>query len=130
MAAGRSRPTGPSIRAVVAGLAVAVGSALGTSLAFLFKQRGATLAPPVRARYPLRSAVGLFRSRWFSLGWGLHSLRGRFTSVRLPWPRFRPSRACCRAGWCFSPCSPTAPSAFESDADNGLVRSSPGSASR
>ena len=50
--------------------------------------------------------------------------------VRLPWPRFRPSRACCRAGWCFSPCSPTAPSAFDSDADNGLVRSSPGSASR
>jgi hypothetical protein len=57
--------------AMVAGLALAVGSALGTSLAFLFKQRGATLAPPVRARHPLRSAVGLFRSRWFSLGWAV-----------------------------------------------------------
>jgi drug/metabolite transporter (DMT)-like permease len=56
---------------MVAGLALAVGSALGTSLAFLFKQRGAVEAPPVRARHPLRSAAGLFRSRWFSLGWAV-----------------------------------------------------------
>jgi drug/metabolite transporter (DMT)-like permease len=56
---------------MVVGLMLAVGSALGTNLAFLFKQRGAVLAPPVRARHPLRSAVGLFRSRWFSLGWGV-----------------------------------------------------------
>src|SRR6476469_10290101 len=54
-----------------AGLALALGSALGTSVAFLFKQRGALLAPPVRARHPLRSAAGLFRSRWFSLGWAV-----------------------------------------------------------
>jgi drug/metabolite transporter (DMT)-like permease len=56
---------------MVAGLALAVGSALGTSLAFLFKQRGAIEAPPVRARHPLRSAAGLFHSRWFSLGWAV-----------------------------------------------------------
>src|ERR1051325_10221221 len=56
---------------MIVGLGLALGSALGTSLAFLFKQRGAVLAPPVRARHPLRSAVGLFRSRWFSLGWGV-----------------------------------------------------------
>src|SRR5438128_11607666 len=56
---------------MVAGLALALGSALGTSIAFLLKQRGALLAPPVRARHPLRSAVGLFRSRWFSLGWAV-----------------------------------------------------------
>src|SRR5579863_7697572 len=56
---------------MVAGLALAVGSALGTSLAFLFKQRGALEAPPVRARHPLRSAAGLFRSRSFSLGWAV-----------------------------------------------------------
>ena len=56
---------------MVAGLALALGSALGTNVAFLFKQRGAVLAPPVRARHPLSSAVGLFRSRWFSLGWAV-----------------------------------------------------------
>jgi hypothetical protein len=56
---------------MIAGLALALGSALGTSVAFLFKQRGAVLAPPVRARHPARSAVGLFRSRWFSLGWAV-----------------------------------------------------------
>ena len=51
-----------------AGLVLALASALATNVAFLFKQRGAVLAPQVRARHPLRSAVGLFRSRWFSLG--------------------------------------------------------------
>src|SRR6185437_5190169 len=56
---------------MVAGLALALGSAFATSVAFLFKQRGAVLAPPVRARHPLRSAVGLFRSRWFLLGWAV-----------------------------------------------------------
>jgi hypothetical protein len=56
---------------MVVGLALALGSALGTNVAFLFKQRGAVLAPPVRARHPLRSAVGLFRSRWFSFGWAV-----------------------------------------------------------
>src|ERR1700751_5952850 len=56
---------------MVTGLALALGSAVGTNIAFLFKQRGAVLAPPVGARHPLRSAVGLFRSRWFSLGWGV-----------------------------------------------------------
>ena len=56
---------------MVAGLALALGSALGTSVAFLFKQRGALLAPAVQARHPIRSAVGLFRSRWFSLGWAV-----------------------------------------------------------
>ncbi|MGZ4197270.1 MAG: hypothetical protein ACXVFQ_13300 [Solirubrobacteraceae bacterium] len=54
---------------MTAGLALALGAALGTNVAFLFKQRGAVLAPPVRGRHPLRSAVGLFCSRWFSLGW-------------------------------------------------------------
>ena len=61
------------------GIGVGVGLGARTNVAFLFKQRGAVLAPAVRARHPLRSAAGLFRSRWFSLGlavavaaWGLH----------------------------------------------------------
>ena len=56
---------------MAAGLALALGAALGTNIAFLFKQRGAVLAPAVRGRHPLRSAVGLFRSRWFALGWAV-----------------------------------------------------------
>ncbi|MEK6252040.1 MAG: hypothetical protein AABM43_08885 [Actinomycetota bacterium] len=55
--------------AVIVGLALALASALATNVAFLFKHRGAVLAPPVRVRHPLRSAAGLFRSRWFTLGW-------------------------------------------------------------
>lgn len=51
------------------GLVLAVASALGTNASFLFKARGAVAAPPVRVRHPLRSAVDLFRSRWFAIGW-------------------------------------------------------------
>jgi multidrug transporter EmrE-like cation transporter len=46
-------------------------SALGTNLAFPFKHRGAVAAPDVDMRYPLRSAADLFRSRWWSIGWGV-----------------------------------------------------------
>ena len=54
---------------MIVGLALAVACAFATSVAFLFKHRGAVLAPPVRVRHPLRSAVDLFRSRWFAVGW-------------------------------------------------------------
>ena len=64
---------------MIIGLALAVACAVGTSVAFLFKHRGAVLAPPVRIRHPLRSAVDLFRSRSFAVGfivavgaWALH----------------------------------------------------------
>jgi len=56
---------------VIAGLALALACALATSVAFLLKHRGAVLAPEVQVRHPLRSAVGLFRSRWFVIGWGM-----------------------------------------------------------
>jgi drug/metabolite transporter (DMT)-like permease len=46
-----------------------VACAVATNVAFLSKQRGAVLAPPVRVRHPLRSAAGLFGSRWFTVGW-------------------------------------------------------------
>ena len=56
---------------MIAGLSLALGSALATNLGFLFKQRGAVSAPPVRARHPLSSAAGLFRSPAFTLGWAV-----------------------------------------------------------
>ena len=57
--------------AVGVGLICALLSALGTNLAFLFKHRGAVEAPDVDMRHPLRSAADLFRSRWWSIGWGV-----------------------------------------------------------
>jgi drug/metabolite transporter (DMT)-like permease len=54
---------------VIPGLILALASAVATNLAFLFKHRGAVLAPPIAVRHPLRSAAGLFRSRWFLVGW-------------------------------------------------------------
>jgi multidrug transporter EmrE-like cation transporter len=57
--------------AVGVGLVCALLSALGTNLAFLFKHRGAVEAPDVDMRHPLRSAADLFRSRWWSIGWGV-----------------------------------------------------------
>ena len=56
---------------MIIGLALALASALATNVAFLLKQRGAVLAPPVRATHPLRSAVGLFASKWFAIGWAV-----------------------------------------------------------
>jgi multidrug transporter EmrE-like cation transporter len=57
--------------AVGLGLICALLSALGTNLAFLFKYKGAVAAPDVDMRHPLRSAVDLFRSKWWSIGWGV-----------------------------------------------------------
>jgi multidrug transporter EmrE-like cation transporter len=57
--------------AVGVGLICALLSALGTNLAFLFKYRGAVAAPDVDMRHPLHSAVELFRSKWWSIGWAV-----------------------------------------------------------
>ncbi len=54
---------------MIVGLALALVCALATNVAFLFKHRGAVMAPPVIIQHPLRSAAGLFRSRWFTVGW-------------------------------------------------------------
>ncbi|MDO8208787.1 hypothetical protein [Conexibacter sp. CPCC 206217] len=51
------------------GVLFALLCAFVTNLAFLFKHRGAAAAPPVDMRHPLASAAGLFRSRWFMIGW-------------------------------------------------------------
>ena len=57
--------------AVGVGLVCALLSALGTNLAFLLKYKGANAAPDVDMRHPLRSAADLFRSKWWSIGWGV-----------------------------------------------------------
>jgi drug/metabolite transporter (DMT)-like permease len=57
--------------AVGVGLICALLSALGTNLAFLLKYKGAVAAPDVDMRHPVRSAVDLFRSKWWSVGWGV-----------------------------------------------------------
>ncbi len=49
----------------------AVLSAFGTNLSFLYKHRGAVAAPDVDMRHPLRSAIDLFRSKWWTIGWAV-----------------------------------------------------------
>jgi drug/metabolite transporter (DMT)-like permease len=54
---------------VFLGLGLALGCALLTNAGFLLRHRGAVAAPPVDGRHPLRSARGLFSSRWWTIGW-------------------------------------------------------------
>ena len=50
------------------GIGLALLCAAITQLGFLCKHRGATQAPAVDLRAPLRSARDLFRSKWFAIG--------------------------------------------------------------
>jgi drug/metabolite transporter (DMT)-like permease len=50
------------------GILLAFFCALATNLGFLLKHRGACAAPDVSFRHPARSAVGLFKSKWFAIG--------------------------------------------------------------
>ena len=61
------------------GTLLALACALATNVAMLCKHRGAVAAPAVRLSQPLRSGAALFRSRWWTIGfgiavgaWGLH----------------------------------------------------------
>jgi drug/metabolite transporter (DMT)-like permease len=61
------------------GIFIALACAFATNLGFLYKYRGANDAPTVSMAHPWRSAVDLFRSKWFAIGmavavgaWGLH----------------------------------------------------------
>ncbi len=61
------------------GILLAVLCAFITNLAFFFKHRGAREAPPVCVRHPLKTAKGLWTSKWFAIGmivgagaWALH----------------------------------------------------------
>jgi multidrug transporter EmrE-like cation transporter len=51
------------------GLMLALACALATNAALLVRHRGAVAAPPVDGRHPLRSARGLFASKWWTVGW-------------------------------------------------------------
>ncbi len=50
------------------GILLALGCALLSQLAFLYRHRGANAAPTVDLRHPLRSGRALFASRWFAIG--------------------------------------------------------------
>jgi drug/metabolite transporter (DMT)-like permease len=50
------------------GIILSLLCALATNVGFLLKHRGAVAAPAVSLRHPLASAIGLFRSKWFTLG--------------------------------------------------------------
>ena len=59
---------------LLAGLGLALASAFATNLGFLFRHRGAVAAPEVDARHPLRSAIELFRSKWWTVGYGVAAI--------------------------------------------------------
>jgi drug/metabolite transporter (DMT)-like permease len=61
------------------GILLALLCAFASNLGFFFKHRGCCEAPSVDVRHPLRTARGLWASRWFAIGmgvgcagWGLH----------------------------------------------------------
>ena len=61
------------------GILLALLCAFVANLGFFYKYRGANAAPSVQVSHPLRSARGLFASKWFTLGmivaaasWALH----------------------------------------------------------
>jgi drug/metabolite transporter (DMT)-like permease len=54
---------------ILLGLALAAASAATSQIGFLLRQRGAVAAPDVDVRHPLRSAIDLFRSRWWTIGY-------------------------------------------------------------
>jgi drug/metabolite transporter (DMT)-like permease len=54
---------------VLLGLVLALACAIGASLSGLWKQKGAVQAKDVDIRRPIESAVALFRSKWFLIGW-------------------------------------------------------------
>lgn len=54
---------------VLIGLLLALACAIGASLAGLWKQKGAVRSRDVDIRHPWQTAVALFRSKWFAIGW-------------------------------------------------------------
>ena len=53
------------------GILLALLCAFASNLGFFFKHRGACEAPAIDVRHPLRSAKGLWCSKWFAVGMGV-----------------------------------------------------------
>src|SRR5919197_5767543 len=53
------------------GILLALLCAFASNLGFFFKHRGCCEAPAIDIRHPLRSAKGLWCSRWFAIGMGV-----------------------------------------------------------
>jgi drug/metabolite transporter (DMT)-like permease len=75
---------------VLLGLVFAVATALTAVIGFLMKHRGASAAPPIEARRPVRTSLALFRSRWYTLGilvamgsWGFHVAALAFAPISI-----------------------------------------------
>jgi drug/metabolite transporter (DMT)-like permease len=56
---------------LIVGLGLALASAAASNIGFLMRHRGAVEAPEVDVRHLLRSAVGLFRSKWWAVGYAV-----------------------------------------------------------
>jgi drug/metabolite transporter (DMT)-like permease len=56
---------------LILGLGLALASAAAGNIGFLMRHRGAVAAPDVDVRHLFRSAVGLFRSKWWALGYAV-----------------------------------------------------------
>jgi drug/metabolite transporter (DMT)-like permease len=54
---------------VLLGLALALACAIGASVSGLWKQKGAVQVKDVDIRRPVETALALFRSKWFLIGW-------------------------------------------------------------
>jgi hypothetical protein len=81
----------------------------------------AVLAPPIRVRHPLGSAVGLFRSRWFAVGWMVAIVAWLLHVGALSLAPLSIVQAVLSGGLVFLACSPSASSGFTLGDDSGSV---------
>src|SRR5436190_16295291 len=56
---------------LVLGLVLAAASAAASQVGFLLRHRGAVAVDDVDARHPLRSAISLFKSKWWTIGYAV-----------------------------------------------------------
>jgi len=63
---------------------LALACALATNAGLLIRHRGAVAAPDVDGRHPLRSARGLFASKWWTIGW-IGAVVAWLGFATLPW---------------------------------------------